>query len=273
MGQLIDLCGTPIQLDKIKDFRLVKREWIFYPAYQEVEEQSFSLFARKGEKNKKKFVFTKMVPFGAVLNDKEKPSAGSYEIKSFGEAVTLSILPDIISSIGKTATLVSDFLRIDTSGLKEYHLLTVGRRLTSMRLRDIPAKVAFLSGKVSDVYKNDQIYAYLGEPISPTIVAVPTLVVNVEKKTYVFFGGGIDMEDAEAAYRFLFEEHKHFLEIQEKEKEQANKPKVNVNLPKLSIPTIKIQSPFVFTKKGNDTRDEKTEKENISDAQNDDSLS
>ena len=46
MSQLIDLCGTPIQLDKIKDFRLVKRECLFYPAYQEMEEMTFSLFAR-----------------------------------------------------------------------------------------------------------------------------------------------------------------------------------------------------------------------------------
>ena len=63
MSQLIDLCGMPIQLDKIKDFRLVKRECLFYPAYQEVEEQAFSLFARRGEKEKKKFKFVKMVPY------------------------------------------------------------------------------------------------------------------------------------------------------------------------------------------------------------------
>ena len=55
MSQLIDLCGTPIQLDKVKSFRLVKRECLFYPAYQETEAQTFSLFARFGAENKKKF--------------------------------------------------------------------------------------------------------------------------------------------------------------------------------------------------------------------------
>ena len=51
---LIDLCGTPIQLEQIKSFRLVKREYLFYPAYRETVEQSFSLFARAGAKEKKK---------------------------------------------------------------------------------------------------------------------------------------------------------------------------------------------------------------------------
>ena len=83
MSQLIDLCGMPIQLDKIKDFRLVKRECLFYPAYQEMEEQTFSLFARFGAERKKKFKFVKMVPFGMLLSDKEKPQNGGYEIKSF----------------------------------------------------------------------------------------------------------------------------------------------------------------------------------------------
>lgn len=78
MNQLIDLCGTPIQLEKIKDFRLVKRECLFYPAYQEMEEQTFSLFARFGAEKKKKFKFVKMAPFGMLLSDKEKPQNGGY---------------------------------------------------------------------------------------------------------------------------------------------------------------------------------------------------
>ena len=52
MGTLIDLCGTPIQLEHVRSFRLVKRDCIFCPAYQEMQEQTFSLFARKGAANK-----------------------------------------------------------------------------------------------------------------------------------------------------------------------------------------------------------------------------
>lgn len=245
MGTLIDLCGTPIELDHVRQFRLVKRDYLFYPAYQEVQEQKFSLFARKGASDKKKFEFVKMVPFGAVLNDREKPCVGSYEVKSFGEAVTFNILSDVGKKLENVANIAADLLRVDTSGNTEYHILTQGRRLTNIRLRDIPAKVCFLSGKVSDVYKNDSIYEFLGEPIAPTIVTVPTLVVTVDKTTYAFFGSGIDLMDAEVTYQTLLEAYNQYQESNKKEKAAAL-PKFNVNIPKISIPAIKVQSPFVI---------------------------
>lgn len=249
MSTLIDLCGTPIRLEDIRQFRLVKRDYLFYPAYQEVKEQTFSLFARKGASDKKKFEFVNMVPFGAVLNDKEKPCTGSYEVKYFGEAVTFNLLSDVSKKLGNVANIAADLLRVDTSGNSEYHILTQGRRITSVRLRDIPAKVRFLSGKVSDVYRNDSIYEFLGEPIAPTIVAVPTLIVTVDKTTYVFFGNGIDLADAEATYQTLLSEYNQYQEENKKEKTPVL-PKINVNVPKLSIPAIKVQSPFVVKKSG-----------------------
>lgn len=255
MGQLIDLCGTPIQVDKISDVRLIKREWLFYPAYQETEATVFSVFARFGEKNKKKFKFVKMVPFGALLSDKEKPANGGYAIKSFGEAAALNAL-NIISETGKAienvAHTVADLFRIDTSGNKEFRILTQARRLTNIKLRDVPAKVMFLSGKVGDVYKNDPVYAFLGEPIAPTIATVPTLVVTVDKMTYVFFGGGIDLENAEEVYHQLFEVYKNLHEKAEKKNTAFALPKIVLNFPKLTLPSIKLQSPFVRTSKESD---------------------
>lgn len=252
MSQLIDLCGTPIQLDKIKDFRLVKRDCLFYPAYQETEDQAFSLFARFGAEKKKKFKFVQMVPFGILLNDKEKPVNGGYEIKSFGEAAALNVLSGVGKAVGNVANLAADMLRIDTSGNKEFRIRTQGGRVTNIKLRDIPAQVRFLSGKVSDVYKNDSIYEFLGEPIAPTRAAVPTLVVTVEKSTHVFLGGGVDLPDAEATYQQLFEAYKQLQEESEKKKSPAALPKLNLSLPKLNMPSIKIQSPFVIGKKETD---------------------
>lgn len=242
MSQLIDLCGTPIQLDKIRDFRLVKRECLYYPAYQETETQGFSLFARFGAENKKKFKFVQMVPFGILLSDKEKPSPGSYEIKSFGEAEATKVLADLRKALCNAANIAADLLRIDTSGNKEFHILTAGRRITDIKLRDIPAKVSFLSGKVSDVYKNDSIYEFLGEPISPTVVTIPTLVVTVEKATHVFFGGGIDLADAESAYHALFEAYNQYQADKAKKKNTASFPAFN--LPKLDLTAITLQLPF-----------------------------
>lgn len=252
MSQLIDLCGTPIQVDKISDIRLLKREWLFCPAYQETEHTAFSIFARLGDKNKKKFKFVKMVPFGALLNDKEKPANGGYEIKSFGAAAALNLLADAGKAIGNVGNIVADLLRIDTSGNKEFRILTQARRLTSIRLRDVPAKVMFLSGKVSDVYKNDPIYAFLGEPIAPTIVTVPALVVTVDKTTNVFFGGGIDLENAEDVYHQLFEVYKKLHAETEKKSAAFTLPKIVLNFPKLTLPSIRFQSPFVLTSKEDD---------------------
>jgi len=249
MSQLIDLCGMPMQLDKIKDFKLVKRECLFYPAYQEMEEQTFSLFARFGAERKKKFKFVKMVPFGMLLSDKEKPQNGGYEIKSFGEAAALNVLAGVGKAVENVANLAADVLRIDTSGNKELRIRTQGGRLTNMKLRDIPAKVMFLSGKVSDVYKNDPIYEFLGEPIAPTVAVVPTLVITIDRATHVFMGGGIDLDDAETTYHQLFEVYKQFKEESEKKKAPATLPKINLSLPKLNMPSIKIQSPFVIGKK------------------------
>jgi len=254
MNHLIDLCGTPIQLDRIKDFRLVKRECLFYPAYQEMEEQTFSLFARFGAEKKKKFKFVKMAPFGMLLSDKEKPQNGGYEIKSFGEAAALNILAGVGKAVGNMANLAADMLRIDTSGNKEFRIRMQGGRLTNIKLRDIPAKVMFLSGKVSDVYKNDPIYEFLGEPIAPTIAVVPTLVVTVDKATHVFLGGGVDLDDAETTYHQLFELYKQYQEETDKKKSSPVLPKINLSLPKLNMPSIKIQSPFVISKK--ETNDE-----------------
>lgn len=99
MIPLIDICGTPIQLDKVKEFSLIRRECIFYPAYQETEEQTTSVFAKWGAKNKKKFQFTKMVPYGVLLTGKEIPSGKSHEIKYFGDEVTTNILDKVLHAV------------------------------------------------------------------------------------------------------------------------------------------------------------------------------
>ncbi|MBE5815113.1 MAG: hypothetical protein E7320_07920 [Clostridiales bacterium] len=251
MGQLIDLCGLPIQLGNIKSFQLVKRDFLFHPAYQETAEQTFSLFARRNAESKKKFVYTNMVPYGALLSDKEKPTNKAYEIKSFGEAAGLNILAGVEKAVNSIAGIAVDLLRIDTSGNKTYHVLTEGRRITDIKLRDIPAKVRFLSGKVSDVYKNDPYYEFLGEPIAPIVVSIPTLVVTVDKTTHVFFGGGVDLEDAEATYHTLLNAYNDYQAQQNEKKPQGILPKFNVSLPKIKMPSIKLQSPIAIQKETN----------------------
>lgn len=254
MGTLIDLCGTPIQLEHVRSFRLVKRDCIFCPAYQEVQEQTFSLFARRGASNKKKFEFVNMVPFGIRLTDKEKPMTDGCEIKSFGEAATFELLTKAGKKLGDVAGIAADMLRIDTSGNQDYKILTPGRNVVHIKLREIPAKVRFLSGKYSDVYKNDSIYEYLGEPIAPIVQPVSTLVVTVDKATHVFFGGGIDLQDAEAVYHSLLDAYNALHEENSKDKLTSGH-RLSLSIPKLSIPSIRIQSPFVIQKSTSEAKE------------------
>ncbi len=244
MGQLIDFGGLPVDLEKVTGFRLVKREWLFCPAYEETEQQTFSIFARMGGANKKKFRYTSMVPFGMILGDKEKPCEGTYEIKSFGEAVATNILSDLTKALGDAAALAADALRIDTSGIKSYRIMRTGRSITNIKVRDIPAKVKFLSGKISDVFKNDSIYEFLGEPIAPIIVPVPTLVMTMGNTTHVIFGNGIDMPDTEAVYHSLLDMYNAYQAEKEQKKPKGFLSDITINLPKINFPTINIQWPF-----------------------------
>lgn len=254
MGQLIDICGTPIDLTQVKEFQIVNRDYIFCPAYKEVEKSRKSIFSRIGDPEKK-FEFVQMVPFGAALSDKERPVDNTYEIKSFQDALTLHVLDGVGKAIVNTANIVTDLLRIDTSGNKQYNILTTGRRTVTLRLRDIPAKVQFLSGKISDVFKNDEIYKFLGEPIAPAFTTIPVLHI-LEKKHYAFFGGGIDNIDVDKAYQLLLEKHNK-ADLEKQNKPKFALPTININLPKVELPKInlsgiKFQSPFVFTKQNNE---------------------
>ena len=64
-----------------------------------------------------------------------------------------------------------------------------------------------------------------------------------------FSAGGIDLEDAEATYHQLFDAYSQFHAEFRKKEAQPLLPRLNINLPKLSMPSIKIQSPFVINKK------------------------
>lgn len=209
MRETIEVCGMSIQLNKIKSIRLVKRDYLLCPSYQEIEEQNQNPLARLIDPNAHSFRFIDMVPYGAILSDDEKPISNSYEItvsdKQKKDKNTHAILSEISKAVNNVANVAADVLHIDTSGNKEFRIITRGHHTTTIKLKDIPAKVRFLSGKVSDLYKHDATYKRLGESISPFIATVSTMVVTVGKATYVFFGGGIDLDDAEAAYHALQE--------------------------------------------------------------------
>ena len=255
MGKLIDICGEPIDIDKIQGFHLYSRDYIYSPFYEETADTRPALF-RRFSSTEKRFVFRRMMPLGCVLGEREKPSLSGHEIKSFGEAAgkyALQAIGDAFSNVGHMA---ADLFHIDLSSNVRYNVMTPGHRMTEVRLRDIPAKVRFLSGKLSDVYKNDQIYEFLGEPIAPAFTRVKTLVLNVEKKTLVFFGNGIDTDDPDAIYKALIDQHNAAEELKTQKKPRPSLPKIE--FPRIDIGSIKLQMPFVI-KKEKKVDEEKTD--------------
>lgn len=56
---------------------------------------------------------------------------------------------------------------------------------------------------MSDVYKNDELYPMLGEPIAPVVMIVPALRIATKKEEYFFFGNRIQIENIEEVYGYL----------------------------------------------------------------------
>ena len=244
MAQLVDIHGIPLDLEQVSAFRVIPREAIYYPAYQETQETKSSIFARFGSQDKKKFKFMNLVPYGILLEAKEKPHIGDYKVESFSEAAGQSILSGLGDFFTNAGNLIADALSIDTSGNMKFRILTTGRRVVEIRLRDLPAKVRMLSGKVSDVYKNDPIYPFLGEPISPTINRTKALMIKAGRETFAFFGSGIDMTDEEIdiTYRGLLDSY-NLLQKQKEEQKALDKGRPLIQLPKIELPKISI--PFL----------------------------
>ena len=241
MPQLVDIHGIPIDLEQVTAFRVVPREVIYYPAYQETQDTRHSIFARFGQNDKKKFQFVNLVPFGILLEGRERPHIGDYKVESFAEAAGQSILAGVGDFFTNAGNLIADALSIDTSGNIKFRILTSGRRVVEMRIRDIPAKVRMLSGKVSDVYKNDPIYQFLGEPISPTINKTKALMLKTKNETFAFFGSGIDMADEEIdrTYHALLDSYNEAQKRLE-EKKALEKGRPLIQLPRISIPFLGI---------------------------------
>lgn len=62
MDKYVEICGTPIEIKSIKDYRIVKKEYIFRPVFREIPPKNF-LFSTK-------YLFEAMEPYAAILDEK-----------------------------------------------------------------------------------------------------------------------------------------------------------------------------------------------------------
>ena len=186
----LDICGTHFPLASIKDYQIVQREYIYRPAYRERMKRGFSL--RKFVQGE--FEFAEMIPYAAVLvsSDKDyKLATKSAEVKSLGEAAAKDIAVGILSKLNAKVNK------------KRYHCRNIAGRCFTVYLEDIPAVLIRGDGKMSDVYKNDELYPLLGEPIAPIVMTVPALSIKTKKEDYLFFGNRIQLEDVSMMYQYL----------------------------------------------------------------------
>lgn len=190
MNNMLDICGTPIPLDKVKSYRIIQREYIYRPAYKEKVTSIFSIMSNQ------KYEFYRMVPFAAILNDDEYKLAVK---KAKANTIKDSVAKDI--AIGLVSTVANKF-NIKELKSKKYKCENIANRTFEIFLEDVPAVVFRNDGRVFDVYKNDEMYPLLGEPIASTIIMVSALQIFADQN-YLFYGNGIQLEDLTPVYTTL----------------------------------------------------------------------
>lgn len=223
MTEFFEIAGTHIRYTDIKDFRIVQREYIYRPTYSESDQVTLkSLFG-------KKYRFSGMQPYAAILDESShKSSLSEYQAKNMKESVTKDLIEGAMTTIG-------DKLNIKALRAKKFHCINqAGRRFTTY-LEDIPTVLIRKDGKVSDVQKNDDLYPLLGEPIAPTIEIVDALLIKTSKESFLFYGAGIHVYDAQQAYQQLT--------IELDEYSSYKKEQRRIKLPKFSIRKLEVKKP------------------------------
>ena len=261
MPQKIDVHGLFIDPETITDLMLQKRISVSYPVFHEVA-RTKSLFRRADSSQQRILQFDHQEPYGIILADVEQPDPASYAV-TYQQALLDKIFRGV-SKAGKNLTgHISELLKIEISGDRQYRILQSGRNVKQTSIREIPAKVRLLSGQWVDVFKSSPGYDFQGgTPYAVTDVNAAALMIVTKEKSYVLFGAGVDAatEDVVAAYHSLaviyneIQAKRDFAVEHHEKKPLVQMPQINiqlpkVELPKIDLPKIKLQSPFVLGKK------------------------
>ena len=188
----IDICGILIPFSEITEFQLVQKEYIYRPVYIEKQKSFFS---------SKKYEFAKMIPYAAIIDESGFSSSVSKTIVNPFSAVD-AFAKDIYTGVVGVMHKAGEILNIKDITKKQYKCRNIAGREFTTFLEDIPASAVGKDGKISDIYKNDELYRTLGEPIAPTILTVSALYIAA-KNRYIFYGNGIQLNDAENVYSML----------------------------------------------------------------------
>lgn len=217
VGDIIDVYGTPIQLSSIKNYRLRQIEYVLRPMYAERTVSKWGKAFLNADKHKIEFI--KMDYYAAIVGEQH-----------YRNAINEYTPTNFLESVGKTAIEAVQGVADKVFGGNQskaitYNLLNAAGRSFTRNFEDIPAVLVRADGKTSEVYRKDELYPLLGEPIAPMIEMVPALEIylNAGGAPYIFFGKGIQLVNIEQEYEKLRIAFEHERRVRlEREKNQPN---------------------------------------------------
>ena len=231
MGSIIDICGTPIDITKITEYRIQQYDYIFRPVFVETSGSGIGRLWKRRE-----VVYSHMEPYAVILGvNGRKTALAQFNPTNIGEAV----VADIGNFFHDITEGIAGLLNVKTLKEPKYSCArgsNLEERFVTY-LHDIPARLIEANGRPHDVYKHDEIYNQIIENIDPVRQLVSALTIKTANNRYVFFGAGVHLQNVENEYQRL---HQMVVEGKEKKKQITGRPLLE--LPKIEklIPQIKI---------------------------------
>lgn len=184
-----DICGTHIPYEKIKDYKIVQREYIFRPTFR--EKTSFLGFKRKNTEGESNYEFDSMQPYAMIL-EKDDMNFKLATKNVLTTALGLTIVKDV--AVGALTIAKEKINR------KRFRCQNIAGRCFTTFLGDIPSVLYTNDGRVVDVYNNDPMHIKLGQNIAPSIQMVPALLIKTKDEEFFFFGNNIQLPNVDTEY-------------------------------------------------------------------------
>ena len=197
---VFEICGRSIPFSKIMDFQIIQCEYIYRPSY--TSQKRTSLFRGSTER----FCFSEMIPYAAIYDESNfRSSTAASRTSHLKDAIIKDAAIGAMSAI----SMVAVKLKIKPNR-KRYKCINIAGRKFETYLDDIPAVIIRDDGKISEVFKDDELCSLLGESIVPVIYIIPALRIN----DMIFYGNGIQLDDVESEYLRLKTEYDVFISVQ-----------------------------------------------------------
>ena len=226
MAEYFEIGGTHIPFSAIKDFRVIKVEFVFRPVFSESKKAVMSVFSTKAGK---KYEFSHMEPYAAIIGQQgHKSELGEYKPKDFKEALGKDLSSGILYTL-------ADKLKLKAFKREKFQCVNLAGRAFTAYLDDIPAKMIWSDGRIAEVYKEDQLYAVLNEITMPGVEYINALVIKAQE-TFCFYGNGIQISDANFEYARLTHEREEYALGKSKKRIAGNENKVIPTLAAFRLP-------------------------------------